>query len=200
MIVDRAVVWDFDGTLVDTRRKNWQVTRALIPAVSGRPVEAFPALASLAAYQLADRRSANWRALYGREFGLSDEQVDEAGRLWTEYQLADQTPTPFFDGVAEALAGLGDLPQAIFSQNSRLAIQRALEAAGLADYFQLVVGYEEVGFQQQKPAPDGLLYCLEQLGLGRGEVLFVGDHDTDVICARRANAILAQKHVDLRVL
>ncbi|MFN2222862.1 MAG: hypothetical protein ACK2UH_09940, partial [Candidatus Promineifilaceae bacterium] len=55
MMVDRAGVWDFDGTLVDTRRKNWQVTRALIPAVSGRPPEAFPALASLEAIEGARR-------------------------------------------------------------------------------------------------------------------------------------------------
>ena len=103
MAMNRAVVWDYDGTLVDTCRRNWQVTRALIPAVSGRPLAAFPALASLETYVAADRRSANWRELYGREYGLSPEQVDEAGRLWTRYQLADETPTPFFDGVPAAL-------------------------------------------------------------------------------------------------
>jgi HAD superfamily hydrolase (TIGR01549 family) len=200
MMKDRAVIWDYDGTLVDTRRKNWQVTRALIPAVSGRTLDEFPALASLEAYRAADRRSANWRVLLGQEFGLNLEQVDEAGRLWTRYQLADHSPTPFFNGVAAALEGLQGLPQAIFSQNSRPAIQRALSAAGLGAYFSLVIGYEEVSFERQKPAPDGLLICLEQLGIDQGTVFFVGDHDADVLCARRANEVLAARGGGLQIV
>lgn len=191
MTKDRAVIWDYDGTLVDTRHKNWQVTRALIPAISRRPLADFPALASLEAYRAADRRSSNWRALFGREFGLNPGQVDEAGRLWTHYQLADETPAPFFDGVAAALEGLQSLPQAIFSQNSRPAIERALTAASLDAYFSQVIGYEEVGYEHQKPAPDGLLICLAGLGINRGTVFFVGDHETDIVCARRANEVLA---------
>jgi len=200
MRTDRAVVWDYDGTLVDTQRRNWRVSRAMIPAVSGRPPEAFPALASLESFRAADRRSANWRVLYGRELGLTEEQVDTAGRLWSHYQLADQTPIAFFDGVARALEALASVPQAIFSQNSRAAIQRSLEAAGLDGYFKLVIGYEEVGLEQQKPAPDGLLACIEGLGLVAGTVFFVGDHDTDVSCARRANQVLAQNGTAVNVI
>jgi len=200
MVTKVAVVWDYDGTLVDTRRKNWRVNKALIPAVSGRPLEAFPALASLAAHRAADRRAANWRELYGEVYGLSPEQVDEAGRLWTQYQLADDTPTPFFDGIGATLALLKDVPQAVFSQNSRQAIWTALDGAGLSDYFSLVVGYEEVSFDKQKPAPDGLLMAFEQLGLARGKAYFVGDHDTDVDCARRANVELERQGQALKVV
>lgn len=199
-MIDRAVVWDYDGTLVDTQRKNWRVSRAMIPAVSGRPPEAFPALASPESFRAADRRSANWRVLYGRELGLNDSQVEEAGRLWTRYQLADQTPITFFEGVASTLQELAGLPQAIFSQNSRAAIQRSLEAAGLDGYFKLVIGYEEVGRDKQKPAPDGLLACIEGLGLAAGTVFFVGDHDTDVTCARRADQVLAQNGAAVNVI
>ncbi|UCG24288.1 MAG: HAD family hydrolase [Chloroflexota bacterium] len=195
----QAVIWDYDGTLVDTRRKNWQVTRAMIPAVTGRPVESFPDLASLEAYQAADRKAENWRELLGPIFGLNEHEVDEAGRLWTSYQLRDRTPAPFFPGTSEAIARLGDTRQAIFSQNSKAAIEQSLTAAGLADYFELVVGYEEVSFQKQKPAPDGLLFCLGQLKLDQGTVLFVGDHDTDIECARRANVVLERDGIDLRV-
>ena len=196
----QAVIWDYDGTLVDTRRKNLQVTRALLPAVSGRAVESFPGLASLEAYEAADRQAANWRELYGRVLGLSDRQVDEAGRLWTYYQLRDRTPAPFFGGIAEALARLDGMPQAIFSQNSRPVIEQAVATAGLSHYFGLVVGYEEVAFVKQKPAPDGLLTCLSELGIDRGVVFYIGDHDTDIACARRASAAMAQNGVDSQVV
>jgi HAD superfamily hydrolase (TIGR01549 family) len=197
---DRAVVWDYDGTLVDTRLKNWRVNQALITSVSRRPLDELPALISLEAYQAADKRAANWRELYGKAFGLSPEQVDEAGRLWTQFQLADQTAVPFFDGVAATLEMLKDVPQAIFSQNSRSAILQALEAKGLSDYFALVVGYEEMRFDRQKPAPDGLLYCLEQLGIYAGTAFFVGNHDTDMECARRANVALGRNGRSLTVV
>ena len=196
----QAVIWDYDGTLVDTRRKNLQVTRALLPAVSGRPIDSFPDLASLESYQAAAREAENWRELFGRILGLNDEEVDEAGRLWTSYQLRDQTPAPFFPGISEAIAGLDGLPQAIFSQNSKSAIQRSLSAAGLGGYISLVIGYEQVTFSRQKPAPDGLLLCLAEMGLDRGLVCFVGDHETDILCARRANAVLSEKQSDVRVI
>ena len=195
-----AVIWDYDGTLVDTRRKNLQVTRALLPVVSGRAAGEFPGLASLEAYEAANRGAANWGVLYGREFGLSDRQVDEAGRLWTRYQLQDQTPAPFFSGIVEALARLEGLPQAIFSQGSRAAIERALNDAGLARYVGVIAGYEEVGPGQQKPAPDGLLFCLRELGVDQGIVFFVGDHDTDIVCAGRANVELGQMGLGLEVV
>ena len=196
----QAVIWDYDGTLVDTRRKNFEVNRALIAAVSGRPIESFPELASLEVYLEADRQTRNWRELYGRVFGLGQDKVDEAGRLWTSYQLQDRTPAPFFPGISEVIARLDGMPQAIFSQNSRSAIDQSLSTIGLAGYFEVVIGYEEVSFDRQKPAPDGLLSCLEHLELDRGAILYVGDHDTDVECARRANVALAQDGSDLRVV
>ena len=33
----QAVIWDFDGTLVDTRQKNFNVTRALVERIKGEP-------------------------------------------------------------------------------------------------------------------------------------------------------------------
>jgi len=200
MAVERAVVWDFDGTLVDTRDKNLRVTRKLVQDVTGRPLAEFPALASPESYGRANRRSVNWRDLFGKEFGLNTRQVDEAGRLWTRYQLADATPAPFFSGIPAAIDSLKVLPQVIFSQNSRDAIRLSLESAGLARYITLIVGYEEVEVERQKPAPDGLLNCLEELGMKRGEVFFVGDHDTDIECARRANAALKRREIALAVV
>lgn len=196
----RAVIWDYDGTLVDTTVKNLRVTRAIMPLVSGRPLESFPALASVEAYRAADRRAANWRELNSREFGLRGSQVDEAGRLWAVYQSQDQTPVPFFEGLEAALVRLKDVPMAVFSQNSREEIKRSLVEAGLSGYFGSIIGYEEVTFGRQKPAPDGLLFCLKEMGIGRGTVFYVGDHDTDAECASRADSALVRRGSALKVV
>lgn len=190
----QAVIWDYDGTLVDTGQKNFSVTRALFEAVTGKPADEIRALTSQAELQAAWERSTNWQDLQIVHFGMTEEQSDEAGRLWTAFQLQDQTETPFFEGVAEVITALTSLPQGIVSQNSRETINRALEAAGLDSHFGCVVGYEEVAHHRQKPAPDGLLTCLEQLtGLEPGLALYIGDHETDAQCALQANEVLKSR-------
>lgn len=158
-----AVLWDYDGTLVDTCAKNLSITRAILRRVTGDDPSRFEILASLEAYRRATQRVANWRELYAREFDLDEELIDAAGELWTEYQHRDPTETPVFDGVPEALAELAELPHGILSQNSRSHIRAHLRSQGLLSHFRAVVGYEEVGLRRQKPDPHGFFLCLEEL-------------------------------------
>jgi phosphoglycolate phosphatase-like HAD superfamily hydrolase len=76
-----------------------------------------------------------------------------------------------------------------------------LDEVGLLHHFEHIVGYEEVGTQRQKPAPDGLLLCIEQLtNSAAGTVLYVGDHETDVRCARSAERVLAERQIPQHVV
>ena len=159
----QAIIWDYDGTLVDTRLKNYQVNRAILEAVTGKSADEFEGLTSFESHEAAYRRAANWRELYLFEYGLTEQQTDEAGKLWAPYQLQDKTPSPLFGGIPEVLEALDNFPQGIVSQNGKAIILEVLAQHGLAKYFDCFVGYEEVEFKRQKPAPDGLLYCLEEL-------------------------------------
>ena len=198
----RAVIWDFDGTLVDTREKNMNVNRQIIQVITDQPWERFPVFESVATYDEAQMRSTNWREFYHRGFGLSEDEIDRAGAMWTGLQLTDTTPAPFFDGIAAALARLrGAAVQGIVSQNSRQNIEEMLDEVGLLHHFEHIVGYEEVGIQRQKPTPDGLLMCIERLtNSAAGTVLYVGDHETDVRCARNADRVLAERRIPQHVV
>jgi N-acetyl-D-muramate 6-phosphate phosphatase len=196
----RALIWDFDGTLVDTRERNFSAARRIYARMSGRDPGRVAAFASLEAYEAAHRRTANWREFYRQGLGMAPEEIDEAGRLWSEHQLADSTPLPLLPGVAEALAALADFRHGIVSQNSRAQIERTLDGADLRHRFALIVGYEEVPLGRQKPAPDGLLRCLEALtGLQPGVAFFIGDHETDMVTAANANRVLEERGLVLRV-
>ena len=192
-----AIIWDFDGTLVDTREKNMNVNRQIVRVITDQSWERFPVLASVAAYDEAQRRFTNWREFYHRGIGLSEDEVDRAGAMWTGLQLTDTTPAPLFDGIAAAVARLrGAAVQGIVSQNSRQNIEEMLDGVGLLHHFEHIVGYEEVGMQRQKPAPDGLLMCIERLtNSAAGTVLYVGDHETDVRCARNADRVLRERQI-----
>ncbi len=197
----QAIIWDYDGTLVDSRIKNRNVNRTLVADITGRPADDFLALRTREAYEAADSRASNWRELYLLELGLTEEQADKAGRLWASYQLRDETATPFLEGIPQALASLGHLPQGIVSQNGRQVILKELGQAGLAGRFGCVIGYEEVGPERQKPAPDGLIACLQRLtGLAPGIVFYVGDYETDGLSVIQANETFRRRGLNIQMI
>ncbi len=76
-----AIIWDYDGTLVDSRQKNLNVTRKIVSKIlKGDPKE-IPALNSLSNYHQAHIKATNWREFYESSFNLKDDQVDEAGKM-----------------------------------------------------------------------------------------------------------------------
>ena len=193
----KAVIWDYDGTLVDSRQKNLSVTRKIVEKITNRSADEFPMLTDLEKYHRATMESSNWRKFYREEFELNKEEVDEAGSLWTVYQLNDSTQVNILAGIREGMNSIETIPQGIVSQNSKSNIERQLKSDGLIKYFSHISGYEEVALDRQKPEPDGLISCIKDLTDSEdGTIFYIGDHETDIQCAARANQILA----DLEVL
>ena len=193
----KAVIWDYDGTLVDSRDKNLSVTRKIIEKITKKSAEEYPLLNDLEKYHRATMESLNWRKFYQEEFKLNKEQVDEAGSLWTVYQLKDTTQVNVFAGIREGMKSIDTISQGIVSQNSKSNIERQLNSDRLIKYFSHISGYEEVALDMQKPEPDGLINCIKDLTDSEdGIIFYIGDHETDIQCAARANQILA----DLEVL
>jgi HAD superfamily hydrolase (TIGR01549 family) len=196
-----SIIWDYDGTLADTRHKNLNVTTRIVEQITGvNPIQ-YPALQSLSNYSLAISHMRNWRDLYRREFKLTEEQTDQAGNLWTEYQFADKTPVTVYEGIPEVLKALSSLPHGIVSQNSHQIINGHLTDNGLVGHFRSVIGYEEVDFANQKPQPDGLIKCIEELtGLKSGYVFYIGDHETDALCAANANKAFKDEKIEIEII
>ena len=184
----KAVIWDYDGTLVDTHIKNLNVTRKIIEQITGKKHEGFPPLSNLNNYRLAARKAENWRTLYKNEFDLNENEIDKAGKLWSEFQLKDETEVPFYDGIKDVIKALKEYPHGIVSQNSRENIRQYLQKSKMLKYFKSILDYEEVETSKQKPEPDGLLKCISEIvPHKRGTVIYIGDHETDIRCAINAN-------------
>jgi phosphoglycolate phosphatase-like HAD superfamily hydrolase len=87
--------------------------------------------------------------------------------------------------MLDALSQGGDRLGVLTTATHRAATSM-LTAAGLAGYFPVVVGGDEVS--RPKPAPDVLeLTCL-RLGTGVTDAAYVGDAAVDLQCAEAANA------------
>jgi len=196
----RAIIWDYDGTLVDTTQKNLNVTKKIILDLNRDP-DTIKALHSLENYKNAIMRTENWRELYTAEFGLSEELTDTAGTLWTEYQMNDTTPALPYDGIDRVLENLKAFPQGIVSANAHSNIERALRSCDLLTYFRCIIGYEQVGLERQKPEADGVLKCLGNMAdIDNGVIFYIGDHETDVRCVRNANKALREQGQDVQIV
>jgi len=198
---NKAIIWDFDGTLVDTRRKNFSVTKRIMHHLLGVRSDGFAALRSPEHYIDATRKAKNWRELYRNEFGMSELEIDEAGTLWTEFQLSDDGESTLFEGIDEVVRSLNGYPNLIFSQNSKENIARVLQGKDLLGHFVDIIGYEELVSGKQKPAPDGLLLCIGKLETPHCEsVFFIGDHETDTLCGHNANEELKRRNSATRII
>lgn len=192
-----SIIWDYDGTIIDTRLKNLNVTKTIISRIVDNFDIEGSVLNSVENYEQANTRSANWRDLYSREFGLDEEQIDNAGKMWTKIQLIDETDVQLFSGIDSAVSKLSAYPQGIVSQNSSRIIRSNLEKFRLEKYFSHIIGYEEVELKKQKPDPEGLLTCISTLSDldNHHSFLYIGDHITDIECAHNANYRIGRKSV-----
>ena len=51
---------------------------------------------------------------------------------------------------------------------------------------------------KQKPEPDGLISCIKELAKSDdGTIFYIGDHETDIQCATRANQVLTETELNV---
>lgn len=183
-----SIVWDFDGTLMDTAAKNLCVLRKVIPAATGRSLSSFSTLESQKAYSEAVACSAGWQELYADHLRLNADEIRRAGALWAEAYESDASRPAPIPGIPEALGRLQRFPQAVVSSNSVGVITRALEGAGLIRHFRFVLGAQDLPKDKQKPNPHMLLVAIERLTAGEsGYVICIADQPSDFVMIRNAN-------------
>jgi pyrophosphatase PpaX len=102
------------------------------------------------------------------------------------------------DAMVRSYGGATDTLDALTRRGARLAIVtskmnphawRGLEVTGLARYFEVLVGADDV--ERGKPDPEPVLRALQVLGLTPAETLFVGDSPHDVVAGHRAGVATA---------
>ena len=178
----RLVVFDLDGTLIDSARD-------LISAVNAtRAAFQLPLLndPTVMGYIGHGARELVRHALQdGGATPLSEAKIDRGVLAFREYysaHLLDHTrPYP---GVVEALNGLHDRMLAVLTNKPLRFTMPILEGLHLAGRFRRIYG--EDSFPTKKPDPAGMLALLREFGAAPGEAIMVGDAETDVLTARNA--------------
>ena len=100
------------------------------------------------------------------------------------------------DDLISFIRGLNGYKMAIFSLNSRRAIETCLERLDLSKKFDTIVSGEDV--KKLKPAPDGILKILKILGIEKENSIFLGDSYVDLKAGRSAGITSVLSIEDLK--
>jgi phosphoglycolate phosphatase len=176
---DALVVFDLDGTLIDSRRDLAESVNALIVERGGTalPVDAVTAMVGEGARLLVARALAA---------ASRDGDVDEAvARFLDIYDQRLLIHTRLYPGTLEMLEAVARTATlAILTNKPQRPTERILEGLGIAAYFAAVVGGDSVF--GRKPDPAGLRHLMSRAGVLAAQTILVGDSPIDWRTARAA--------------
>jgi HAD superfamily hydrolase (TIGR01509 family) len=176
-----AILFDLDGTLVDTESVALDTARAAF-GQHGHPVP--PGFLE----GLIGRDDPTAEALTRAAFpGIDLAAVNRTHRAAFQAQIA--AGLPLKPGAA-ALLGRLDLPLAIVTSSRRASAAQKLALAGIAGHFTEVVVLEDV--IAPKPAPEAYLLAAARLGVAPNRCLAFEDSEPGAEAAHRAGCTVVQ--------
>jgi phosphoglycolate phosphatase len=174
----RALIFDLDGTLIDSKLDLALSVNATLEEMGRGPLpherifsfvgQGAPALIAKA---LGD--------------GASEEECQRGLEFFIKYYSAHKLDnTTLYSGVREALDALKGMPMAVYT-NKPVRVSRAIiQDLGVGEHFRMVYGGNS--FERKKPDPMGVESILREFGAAPPQVMLVGDSDVDVQTARNA--------------
>jgi len=179
----RLLIFDLDGTLVDSSRDLAAATNAALERVA--PGTAPLPLAAVTSFVGEGARVLVERSL--RHSGL-ELPADEVLPVFLEcYAGRLLDTTRLYPGIAEALDALRPQTLAVLTNKPGPFSRTILEGLGVAGRFARIWGAGDVA--ARKPDPSGLLQLLAELAAAPGEAAMIGDSATDVATARAAGVV-----------
>ena len=182
-----AIAFDLDGTLLDTVHELTAAVNALLDELGYSPLdnEVVGAMIGKGMANLVRRALA-------LASDVSPEAVDEAelkdalNRYQAHYASRLGHETRLFPGMVPGLARLREMaiPLAVITNKATRFVRPHLVAAGIEDYFSVVIGGDDLPTKKPDPAP--LRHVAALFGIPTGRLLMVGDSGNDVEAARGA--------------
>lgn len=174
----RAVIFDLDGTLLNTSEDIQKALNASLKKFS------LPVLSLEKTIEFVGNGAKN---LVIKAVG---DRQDYTGKVYEDflvnYKTTDNNLTKYYPGEEETLAKLKSrgLAMAILTNKPQAATEQVYGKFLAKFGFNIVLGQTE--YLPLKPNPASTLYILDKLGVKKEDCLFVGDGEADVYTAAAA--------------
>ena len=177
----RLLVFDLDGTLVDSKQDL---------ALSINAMRREMGLAPLTLDVISSYVGHGVTLLVRRSLGAhaTSESVENGLAFFLSYyrdHMLDHTAP--YPGVAETLERLSSHKMAVLTNKPVNFSREMISRLGFDRYFSYIYGGNS--FPQKKPDPVGVHRLMEDLNVSPHETLMVGDSDTDVLTGRNAGVL-----------
>jgi pyrophosphatase PpaX len=127
------------------------------------------------------------RPLREQMLAFSPEHADELVASYREFNHREHDRMlKLYDGIQTLLDRLqkADVKVGLVTSKSRHTTQMAFDLTGIESYFDATICADES--PRNKPSPDPILLCLQQLGVSPNDAAYVGDSPADIQAARAA--------------
>lgn len=172
------IVFDWDGTLIDSEARIVNCMRAAINDLD-LPARSHEAMRNVIGLGLHEALA----TLYPE--GNHSVYQDLVDRYRHHFLVQDTTPSELFAGVEALLTTLNERGHylAIATGKGRVGLEKALDETGLRGYFHFSRCADET---RSKPHPQMLEEIMERLGVEPQATLMIGDTEYDLQMANNA--------------
>lgn len=179
----RAVMFDLDGTLLDTAPDFVAVVNALLQEnerdeLPHETIRACVSNGSKAMVMMAfaiEEAHENFQPLRSRLL-----------ELYTQHIAVFTKPFPGIQGLLDKLAE-HNIPWGIATNKPAAYTVPLMEQLNMQPAPAIVICPDHV--QDSKPHPESLLLAAKELGCTPQEIIYIGDHQRDIECGKRAESI-----------
>ena len=177
-----AILWDLDGTLVDSEPLH---RRAILGIFDELGVDT----SRIEDRDFVGRSELDFWVFFRERFGLAPEVkalIEWKDSVYAEMVQGELQIMPGALVALEAFRGAGR-PMAIASGSTPRAIRAAVDAVGVGPYFRELVSSLDPGVPRSKPHPDVFLAAAKRLGVAPERCLVIEDAEWGVKAAKAAN-------------
>jgi pyrophosphatase PpaX len=170
-----VVLFDFDGTVIDSGAIILASMRHATLTVLGRDFEDEVLMAAVGGAGLAEQMRL-----------LDESRVEELVRVYRAHNEPLHSDLVCCAGMEDVLAELRQEGRTlgIVTAKRRVTVALAFEHVPIEHLFDVVVGSDDT--ERHKPAPDPILHALELLGAAPEQAAYVGDSPFDIRAAKAA--------------
>lgn len=187
-----AVIFDFDGTIVDTEKVYYENMRDLTEEVLGQKLDKMDYIENV-----SGTNEETSKRYYNERFGMASEEYDKFEEEITKRILDNYHNAPVLPGIAEVMEYLYEkgVKMAVASNGKREHIETGLQRKGFDKFISAIATKEEV--KNPKPAPDIYLLAAEKLGADINNTIAIEDSRPGALGAAASGATLILQTNDI---